>query len=54
MHKGRCYPACPEGSTAANSTMECSSSGKERVPEAEGPGPRAESWMEVIEVDGTG
>ncbi|KAK7812446.1 hypothetical protein U0070_001544 [Myodes glareolus] len=26
LHKGRCYPACPEGSTAANSTMECSSS----------------------------
>ncbi|CAO2588958.1 Rspo1 [Lemmus lemmus] len=25
LHKGRCYPACPEGSTAANSTMECSS-----------------------------
>ncbi|KAG8506867.1 R-spondin-1 [Galemys pyrenaicus] len=25
LHKGRCYPACPEGSTAANGTMECSS-----------------------------
>ncbi|XP_036601782.1 R-spondin-1 [Trichosurus vulpecula] len=25
LHKGRCYPACPEGSSAANSTMECSS-----------------------------
>lgn len=25
LHKGRCYPACPEGSTAANSTMECGS-----------------------------
>uniref|UniRef100_A0ABI8AKB0 R-spondin 1 n=1 Tax=Felis catus TaxID=9685 RepID=A0ABI8AKB0_FELCA len=25
LHKGRCYPACPEGSAAANSTMECSS-----------------------------
>ncbi|XP_074232904.1 R-spondin-1 isoform X3 [Camelus bactrianus] len=25
LHKGRCYPACPEGSVAANGTMECSS-----------------------------
>uniref|UniRef100_A0A4X1VXJ5 R-spondin-1 n=1 Tax=Sus scrofa TaxID=9823 RepID=A0A4X1VXJ5_PIG len=25
LHKGRCYPACPEGSAAANGTMECSS-----------------------------
>uniref|UniRef100_A0A5F4W104 R-spondin-1 n=1 Tax=Callithrix jacchus TaxID=9483 RepID=A0A5F4W104_CALJA len=25
LHKGRCYPACPEGSSAANGTMECSS-----------------------------
>ncbi|XP_006158642.1 R-spondin-1 [Tupaia chinensis] len=25
LHKGRCYPACPEGATAANGTMECSS-----------------------------
>lgn len=28
LHKGRCYPACPEGSAAANGTMECSSPGK--------------------------
>ncbi|XP_074073670.1 R-spondin-1 [Macrotis lagotis] len=24
LHKGRCYPTCPEGSSAANGTMECS------------------------------
>lgn len=30
LHKGRCYPACPEGSTPANSTMECGSPGKAR------------------------
>ena len=28
LHKGRCYPACPEGSAAANGTVECSSPGK--------------------------
>lgn len=28
LHKGRCYPACPEGSTAANGTMECGSPGR--------------------------
>lgn len=28
LHKGRCYPTCPEGSAAANGTMECSSPGK--------------------------
>eukprot|EP00069_Balaena_mysticetus_P016508 bmy_02123T0 len=28
LHKGRCYPACPEGSAAANGTMECSNPGK--------------------------
>ncbi|EHB17133.1 R-spondin-1 [Heterocephalus glaber] len=25
LHKGRCYPTCPEGSTPTNGTMECSS-----------------------------
>nr|XP_023410315.1 R-spondin-1 isoform X2 [Loxodonta africana] len=30
LHKGRCYPACPEGSAAANGTMECSSPGQKR------------------------
>nr|XP_008271873.1 R-spondin-1 isoform X1 [Oryctolagus cuniculus] len=25
LHKGRCYPACPEGSTASNGTLECGS-----------------------------
>uniref|UniRef100_A0A8D2KZI2 R-spondin 1 n=1 Tax=Varanus komodoensis TaxID=61221 RepID=A0A8D2KZI2_VARKO len=25
LHKGRCYATCPEGFSAANSTMECSS-----------------------------
>ncbi|KAL2772853.1 R-spondin-1 isoform 3 precursor [Daubentonia madagascariensis] len=30
LHKGRCYPACPEGSSAANGTMECSSPGQKR------------------------
>ncbi|XP_073089741.1 R-spondin-1 isoform X2 [Manis javanica] len=25
LHKGRCHPACPEGSTAASGTRECSS-----------------------------
>ncbi|MXQ80466.1 hypothetical protein E5288_WYG006425 [Bos mutus] len=25
LHKGRCYPACPEGSAPADGTMECSS-----------------------------
>ncbi|KAH0631044.1 hypothetical protein JD844_005125 [Phrynosoma platyrhinos] len=25
LHKGRCYTACPEGFSAANGTMECSS-----------------------------
>lgn len=28
LHKGRCYPACPEGSAVANGTMECSSPGE--------------------------
>lgn len=28
LHKGRCYPACPEGSAPADGTMECSSPGK--------------------------
>jgi hypothetical protein len=39
LHKGRCYPACPEGSTAANGTMECSSPGK--LLGAAGRGPQA-------------
>lgn len=30
LHKGRCYLTCPEGSTAANGTMECSSPGESR------------------------
>lgn len=42
LHKGRCYPACPEGSTAANSTMECGSPGKAR-----GRGLRAERMLKV-------
>lgn len=28
LHKGRCYVTCPEGYSAANGTMECSSPGK--------------------------
>lgn len=43
LHKGRCYPACPEGSSAANGTMECSSPGKSwQALWAEGPGPQEE------------
>lgn len=49
LHKGRCYPACPEGSTAANSTMECGSPGK-----AGGRGPRAERMVEVWPQKGWG
>uniref|UniRef100_A0A5F9C3C8 R-spondin Fu-CRD domain-containing protein n=1 Tax=Oryctolagus cuniculus TaxID=9986 RepID=A0A5F9C3C8_RABIT len=30
LHKGRCYPACPEGSTASNGTLECGSPGQKR------------------------
>ncbi|XP_010222521.1 PREDICTED: R-spondin-1 [Tinamus guttatus] len=30
LHKGRCYVTCPEGYSAANGTMECSSPGKHR------------------------
>lgn len=40
LHKGRCYPACPEGSAAANGTMECSSPGKAVTMGAVGRGPR--------------
>lgn len=40
LHKGRCYPACPEGSAAANGTMECSSPGKAGTMGAVGRGPR--------------
>lgn len=29
LHKGRCYVTCPEGYSAANGTMECSSPGKQ-------------------------
>lgn len=29
LHKGRCYSACPEGSTASNGTLECSSPGEQ-------------------------
>uniref|UniRef100_A0A7N4PAP4 R-spondin 1 n=1 Tax=Sarcophilus harrisii TaxID=9305 RepID=A0A7N4PAP4_SARHA len=36
LHKGRCYPACPEGSSAANSTMECSSPGQKRRKNGQG------------------
>uniref|UniRef100_A0A4X2JV49 R-spondin 1 n=1 Tax=Vombatus ursinus TaxID=29139 RepID=A0A4X2JV49_VOMUR len=36
LHKGRCYPACPEGSSAANSTMECSSPGQKRRKDGQG------------------
>ncbi|XP_054079794.1 R-spondin-1 isoform X2 [Rissa tridactyla] len=36
LHKGRCYVTCPEGYSAANGTMECSSPGKRKKKEEQG------------------
>lgn len=49
LHKGRCYPACPEGSAAANGTMECSSPGKAGTVGAVGRVPQipGERWVRV-------
>uniref|UniRef100_A0A6I8NDV5 R-spondin 1 n=1 Tax=Ornithorhynchus anatinus TaxID=9258 RepID=A0A6I8NDV5_ORNAN len=36
LHKGRCYPDCPSGYSAANGTMECSSPGPKRRKDEQG------------------
>ncbi|XP_015266379.1 PREDICTED: R-spondin-1 isoform X1 [Gekko japonicus] len=36
LHKGRCYTACPEGSFAANGTIECSGPGQKKKKEDQG------------------